>query len=473
MERMLTDADREGPLGAALTQIDDAAELIQLEPRIHEKLRKPKRIMTVSIPTQMDDGTFEVFTGYRAQHNMDRGPCKGGLRYHPDVTLDEVIALSMWMTWKCAVVNIPYGGAKGGVICSPKEMSRLELERMTRRFTTELVEVIGPERDIPAPDVYTDAQVMGWIMDTYSMQKGYSVPAVVTGKPIALGGSLGREAATGRGCVFTIREAMKRLGIEAASANFVVQGYGNVGAWASRLREPLGPTMIAASDSSGGCYSPEGIPARELAEYKAETGSVVGFPGTEEITNEDLLELECDVLIPAALENAINEGNAENINARVIAEGANGPTSPAAQEILNDREVFVIPDILANAGGVTVSYFEWVQGLQAYFWSEEEVNSQLEDIIVRAFDEVYAEHEKRGCDMRAAAMAAAVDRVAPGVEMGGVYPGRPIAVRWGARRTVARATFFCAGRLADEELSDNGGGVVLSDQRARKRASAT
>jgi glutamate dehydrogenase/leucine dehydrogenase len=422
MEEMLTDASNDGPLGAALTQLDDAAALIDLDGGVHEKLRKPKRVITVSIPTQMDDGSFAVFTGYRAQHNMDRGPCKGGIRYHPDVTLDEVIALSMWMTWKCAVVNIPYGGAKGGIICSPKDMSQLELERMTRRFTTELVEVIGPEKDIPAPDVYTNAQVMAWIMDTYSMQKGYSVPAVVTGKPIALGGSLGREAATGRGCVFTIREAMKRLGIEGDSATFAVQGYGNVGAWAARLLEPLGPTMVAASDSSGGVYNPDGIPAEELIAHKAETGSVVGFPGTDEISNEELLELECDVLIPAALENAINEGNAGDIKAKIIAEGANGPTTPEGQDILNERGIFVIPDILANAGGVTVSYFEWVQGLQAYFWSEEEVNNQLEDIMVKAFDQVYAEHEKRDCDMRAAAMAVAVGRVAEAVQMRGIYP---------------------------------------------------
>ncbi len=422
MEEMLTSANQDGPLAAALTQLDDAADLISLDDSVHQKLRKPKRIITVSIPTAMDDGSFKVFTGYRAQHNMDRGPCKGGIRYHPDVTLNEVIALAMWMTWKCAVVNIPYGGAKGGVICSPKDMSQGELERMTRRFTTELVEVIGPEKDIPAPDVYTNAQIMAWIMDTYSMQKGYSVPAVVTGKPISLGGSLGREAATGRGCVFTIREAMKRLNIDATSSTFVVQGYGNVGAWAARLLEPLGPKMIAASDSRGGCYSADGIPVQELIAHKAETGSVVGFPGTDAVTNEELLELDCDVLIPAALENSINEDNAGQIKASIIAEGANGPTTPAGQEILNDRGIFVIPDILANAGGVTVSYFEWVQGLQSYFWSEAEVNKQLEDIMVRAFDRVYCEHEERNCDMRAAAMAVAVGRVAEAVHMRGIYP---------------------------------------------------
>ncbi len=422
MEEILTDAALDGPLHAALTQLDDAAKLIGLDDAIHHKLRKPKRVLMVSIPTAMDDGSTRVFTGYRAQHSMERGPCKGGIRYHPDVTIEEVIALAMWMTWKCAVVDIPYGGAKGGVICNPKEMSMGELERMTRRFTTELVEVIGPEKDIPAPDVYTDAQTMAWIMDTYSMQKGYSVPAVVTGKPLALGGSLGREAATGRGCVFTIREAMQRLEIPMEGAKFAVQGFGNVGSWAARLLEPLGPTMIAASDSRGGVYNPDGISAVELVKYKSETGRVGGFPGADEITNEELLELECDVLIPAALENAIHEGNAANIKATIVAEGANGPTTPDAQKILNDNGVFVIPDILANSGGVTVSYFEWVQGLQAYFWTEEEVNERLERIMVRAFDEVYAESQKRNVDMRAAAMAVAVGRVAEAQAMRGIYP---------------------------------------------------
>ncbi len=422
MEEILSDAALDGPLHAALTQLDDAAKLIGLDDAIHHKLRKPKRVMMVSIPTAMDDGSTQVFTGYRAQHSMERGPCKGGIRYHPDVTIEEVIALAMWMTWKCAVVNIPYGGAKGGVVCNPKEMSVGELERMTRRFTTELVEVIGPEKDIPAPDVYTDAQTMAWIMDTYSMQKGYSVPAVVTGKPIALGGSLGREAATGRGCVFCIREAMRRLEIPMDGAKFAVQGFGNVGAWAARLLEPLGPKMMAASDSRGGVYNPDGIPVLDLVKHKEETGRVGGFPGADDISNEELLELECDVLIPAALENAIHEGNAGNIKATMVAEGANGPTTPDAQDILNDNGVFVIPDILANSGGVTVSYFEWVQGLQAYFWTEDEVNERLERIMVRAFDEVYAESQKRSVDMRAAAMAVAVGRVAEAQAMRGIYP---------------------------------------------------
>jgi glutamate dehydrogenase/leucine dehydrogenase len=418
----LRDVTEDASLGAALTQLDQAAELIGLDTSVHQKLRSPKRIVTVSVPTQMDDGTFKVFTGYRAQHNMDRGPCKGGLRYHPDITLEDVIALSMRMTWKCAVVNIPYGGARGGIACNPKEMSSGELERMTRRYTTELVEVIGPEKDIQAPDVYTDAQVMAWIMDTYSMQKGYSVPAVVTGKPIALGGSRGREAATGRGCVFVIDAAMKRLGMDPNKATFAVQGYGNVGSWAARLLDDLGPSMVAASDSQGACYNPEGISAEDLLAHKKETGSVVGFLGAESISHEELFEVDCDILIPAALGNVIHEENAPNIKARIIAEGANGPMTPAAQEILTERDVLVIPDILANAGGVVVSYFEWVQGLQAYFWTEDEVNEQLQGIMVRAFDRVCAENEERDCDLRSAAMAVAVGRVAEAVQMRGIYP---------------------------------------------------
>lgn len=422
MDEMLSNCDDHGPLGAVLRQLDDAAALIDLEDAVHQKLRRPKRVVTVSIPTRMDDGSFKVFTGYRAQHNMDCGPCKGGLRYHPDLTLEEVIALSMRMTWKCAVVDIPYGGARGGVVCNPKEMSLGELERMTRRYTTELVEVIGPEKDIQAPDVYTDARVMAWIMDTYSMQMGYSVPAVVTGKPISLGGSRGREAATGRGVVVTIREAMRRRNMPLEGASFVVQGYGTVGSWAARLLDASGPTMMAASDSQGGCYNPDGISAEELLAHKRETGTVVGFPGSERITNQELLELECDVLIPAALEDAIRADNADRINARIVAEGANGPTTPEAQDILDERGIFVIPDILANAGGVVVSYFEWVQGLQAYFWTEDEVNEQLDGIMVRAFDRVHAVHEQRGIDMRLAAMVVAVDRVAQAVRVRGIYP---------------------------------------------------
>ena len=421
-EDRLKDANDDVALGAALAQLANAAELIGLDDAVHQKLRQPKRVVTVSIPTQMDDGSFNVFTGYRAQHNMDRGPCKGGLRYHPDITLDDVIALSMRMTWKCAVVNIPYGGARGGVVCNPKEMSARELERMTRRYTTELVEVIGPEKDIQAPDVYTDEQIMAWIMDTYSMQKGYSVPAVVTGKPIALGGSRGRASATGRGCVYAIRAAMERLGMKPEETTFAVQGYGSVGSWAARLLDDLGLTMVAATDSRGGSYNPDGISAQDLLEHKRESGSVIDFEGADSITNDELFGLECDVLIPAALGDVITEENAGEVRASIVAEGANGPTTPAAQAILSERDIFVIPDILANAGGVVVSYFEWVQGLQAYFWTEDEVNEQLEHIMVRAFERICLEGEARGCGLREAAMAVAVGRVAEAVQMRGIYP---------------------------------------------------
>ncbi len=421
-EEILNQANDEASLEAALDQLDRAAELTGIDEAVHLKLRKPKRVMTVSIPTQMDDGSFEVFTGYRVQHNMDRGPCKGGLRYHPDITLDDVIALSMRMTWKCAVVNIPYGGARGGVVCNPKEMSRHELERMTRRYTTELVEVIGPEKDIQAPDVYTDAQVMAWIMDTYSMQKGYSVPAVVTGKPIALGGSRGREAATGRGCVYIIKAAMRRFGMDMSEATFAVQGFGNVGSWAARLLDELGSRLVAVSDSQGGCYNPDGISATELLAHKNESGTVADFPDADRISHDELFEVDCDLLIPAALGSAINQTNASKIKAKIIAEAANSPTTPGAQVILNERDIIVIPDIIANAGGVVVSYFEWVQGLQAFFWSESEVNKQLEQIMVRALDRVWDKAEQHDCDLRCAAMGVAVGCVAEAVQMRGIYP---------------------------------------------------
>ena len=361
----------------ALELLDEAAERINLSPGIHERLRKPKRVMTVSIPTEMDDGRFETFTGYRVQHNMDRGPAKGGIRYHPQVTLEEVSALAMWMTWKCALVDIPYGGGKGGVICTPSELSERELERLTRRFISELVAFIGPERDIPAPDVNTNERVMGWLMDTYSMQQGYPVPAITTGKPVALGGSREREPATGRGCVYTVREVMDRRGIAPEGATFVVQGFGNAGRAAALLLEELGPTMIAVSDSRGACYNPNGISARELVAHKAETGSVVDFPGTDAISDDELFALDCDVLIPAALEDAIHEGNAAEVKACIVAEAANGPTTPVAEQMLLERGICVIPDILANAGGVAMSYFEWAQDVQKLTWSEAEVNQRL------------------------------------------------------------------------------------------------
>lgn len=410
------------PYQAALQQLEETAKRINLSDAIHEKLRHPKRILTVSIPTAMDDGTERVFIGYRVQHSMERGPCKGGIRYHPEVTLDEIIALAMWMTWKCAVVNIPYGGAKGGVVCNPKEMSMGELERMTRRFTSELLPIIGPEIDIPAPDVYTNAQVMAWIMDTYSMNKGYVVPSVVTGKPLELGGSLGRETATARGCVFCLIEALQTLQIPIQGCTVAVQGFGNAGSYAALFAEEFGAKVIAVSDSKGGVYHPSGLSVRQLMAHKAESGSVIHFPGADSITNEQLLELECDVLIPAALENVINEHNAPQIKAKIIAEAANGPTTPAAQPILDEKGIFVIPDILCNAGGVTVSYFEWVQSLQSLYWSAEDVDKRLREIMVSAFRTVYREATDKRLNMRDAALNIGVGRVARAQELRGIYP---------------------------------------------------
>ena len=410
------------PFEMAQRQFDNAARYLDLKEGIKAKLRVPKRELTVYFPVEMDDGSIRMFTGHRVQHSLARGPAKGGIRYHPDVTIDEVRALAMWMTWKCAVVNIPYGGAKGGVVCNPKEMSQRELERLTRRFTSEIIMLIGPESDIPAPDVNTNAQTMAWIMDTYSMTKGYSVPAVVTGKPVEIGGSLGRREATGRGVMLTTREALKHLGMPIEGTRIVVQGFGNVGAIGAQLLQELGCTVIAVSDSRGGIYNPKGLNVKDVIRHKAETGTVVGYPGTDTITNKELLELDCDVLVPAALENAITEENADCVKARIIAEGANGPTTPEADEILSDKGIFVIPDILANAGGVTVSYFEWVQGLQNFFWSEEEVNKNLEKIMVKAFQDVLAISQEKGINMRIAAYILAIDRVATATLLRGIYP---------------------------------------------------
>ena len=418
----LADEKSTNVLESALQQLDDVATLIDVHPDVLAKLRKPKRTLTVSVPTRMDDGRLEVFTGIRVQHNMDRGPCKGGIRYHPSVSLDEVTALAMWMTWKCAVVNIPYGGGKGGVICEPLDMSDRELENLTRRFVSELVEIIGPEQDIPAPDVNTNERIMGWLMDTYSMQKGYSVPAVVTGKPIAIGGSLGRAKATGRGIVFVAREALETQGMPVKGARVVVQGFGNVGGSFAELIEEMGAKVIAVADVTGGMVNENGLPIAEMSAYAKKNRFIEGFDGGEKISNEELLSLECDLLVPAALENVLTAENANDINARVIVEGANGPTTPEADRILIDRGIYVVPDILANAGGVTVSYFEWCQGLQMLFWTEEEVNQRLEDIMVRAYHEVH----KLGCDlktdMRNAAMARAVNRVAEAIMARGIYP---------------------------------------------------
>lgn len=410
------------PRQAALQQLSEAAERINLSPAIHEKLKYPKRILTVSIPTAMDDGTERVFTGYRVQHSMERGPCKGGIRYHPDVTLDEVTALAMWMTWKCAVVNIPFGGGKAGVICDPKNMSQRELERMTRRFATELLPIIGPEMDIPAPDVYTNAQIMAWIMDTYSMNKGYVVPGVVTGKPLELGGSLGRETATARGCAFCVEEALKVLNMRAQDVCVAVQGFGNAGSYCAMFAQQAGAKVVAVSDSRGGVYCAHGLNVAELMKHKHETGSVVDFQDCDQITNGELLETHCEVLIPAALENVITTENASRIRARIVAEAANGPTTPDAQRILDGNDVFVIPDILANAGGVTVSYFEWVQSLQAVYWTADDVDRRLREIMVNAFQTVYKESRDHNINMRDAAFDIAVGRVAKAQELRGIYP---------------------------------------------------
>ncbi len=410
------------PLAIARQQLDNVAERLNLDQFVYERLRHPRRTISVSVPVVMDDGSVQVFTGYRVHHNLFRGPAKGGIRYHPDVTLDEVSALAMWMTWKCALVDIPFGGAKGGVICNPKEMSLGEQERMTRRLTAELMIILGPDKDIPAPDVNTNAQTMGWILDTYSMNVGHSVPSVVTGKPLSVGGSRGREEATGRGCIRTVLEALKHLEIEVEGVRVAVQGFGNVGKIAAGLIQGRGASIVAVSDSRGGIYNPNGLDVEGVAAHKAETGQVTGFPEADGVTNEEVLELDCDVLIPAALENQITGQNADRIRAKVVAEGANGPTIPAADEILYDRGIFLIPDILANAGGVTVSYFEWVQGLMQFFWSEEEVNEKLRTIMHKAFHDTLEVSIREKVDMRVAAYLLAVSRTAEAGKTLGVYP---------------------------------------------------
>jgi len=410
------------PWQIAQEQLAHSAQRIGLSPATHQKLANPKRIITVSIPTQMDDGSWEVFTGYRVQHSIERGPCKGGIRYHPTVNLDEMKALAMWMTWKSAVVDIPFGGGKGGVTCDPERMSQRELERMTRRFTTELIEVIGPEKDIPAPDVNTDEQVMAWIVDTYSMNKGYMVPGVVTGKPLALGGSRGRREATGRGCLCIIEEALRVRDELREGLTIAVQGFGKVGSVVARLAAEKGFRIIAISDVGGAVFSAHGLDVNDLLIYARENGSVAGYPAAESLPRDDLLLLECDILVPAALECVIHKDNAEHVSARIVAEVANGPTTPEAQTILEDKGIFVLPDILTNAGGVTVSYFEWVQSLQAYFWSEEEVNTNLHRIMLKAFDDVYTAAQRDSSSMRDAAMDVAVSRVAEAQRLRGIYP---------------------------------------------------
>jgi len=413
---------RENPYEIAQAQLRSVGDEFGIDDNLISVLSKCKKAVEVSIPTQMNDGSTKVFTGYRVTHNVARGPSKGGIRYHPDVTLDEVKALSMWMTWKCALANIPFGGAKGGVIVNPKALAPRELERMTRRFTSEIINEIGPEKDIPAPDVGTDSRVMAWIFDTYSMNKGHSVLGVVTGKPLAIGGSLGREEATARGALYVLRGAARKRSLNLNGATAAVQGFGNVGSYLSRFLVQDGAKVVAISDSAGGVYTPNGIDVEAAFARKRETGSIGGLPGTEPISNDDLLLLDVDVLAPCALEQVISDSNADRIKASIVVEGANGPLTPAADQILEQNGVLILPDILANAGGVIVSYFEWVQGLQEYFWKEDEVNAKLNDIVTRAFNETWATHESRNVPMRLAAYGLAVQRVAEATVTRGIYP---------------------------------------------------
>lgn len=407
---------------AALQQFDKAARYLDLNPGLAAYLRLPKRELTVNFPVEMDDGSVRVFTGYRVHHSAALGPTKGGLRYHPSVSLDDTRALAMWMTWKCAVLGIPYGGAKGGVVCAPQKLSVRELENLTRRYATEISVLMNPQGDIPAPDVGTGEREMAWIMDTYSMHHGYSVPAVVTGKPLAIGGSLGRREATGRGVMLTTLEALKRKRITIKGARVAVQGFGKVGAPAAYLTQERGAKIIAVSDAQGGVYHPGGLACRELVRHADQHGTVSGYPGAEPISNADLLQLECDVLMLCALENQVTAANAPSVRARIIAEGANGPLTPEADELLIDRGVFIIPDVLCNGGGVSVSYFEWVQGLQSFFWTEDEINERLRQIMVRGFHQVSRlAHEKR-VDNRTASQILAIERVAAAMTQRGIYP---------------------------------------------------
>jgi glutamate dehydrogenase (NAD(P)+) len=410
------------PYHMAVQQFEAAADKLALSEDMREILRQPKREFTVNFPVRLDSGRIKTFTGYRVQHNVNRGPAKGGIRYGPEVTLDEVKALAMWMTWKCAVVGIPYGGAKGGVICDPKGMSPSELERMTRRFTTEIAIIIGPHSDIPAPDVNTNSQVMAWMMDTYSMHGGYSIPAVVTGKPLSIGGSEGRNDATATGVLFVTRRAAQRIGMSLKGARVSVQGYGNAGAIAARLFHNEGCKIVAVSDTHGGIYNSAGLDPAVVLRHKQERGSVTAFPQAEKIGVQDVLEVPCDILIPAATEGVITTANADRVQARIVAEAANGPTTPGADKILFEKDITVVPDILANAGGVTVSYFEWVQDLQSFFWGVEEITQKLEMIMNRAFDAVAEKADQYSSDLRLAANMLAIARVAEATQARGIYP---------------------------------------------------
>jgi glutamate dehydrogenase (NAD(P)+) len=413
---------RENPFDIAREQLRKVGLAFGIEQDLISVLSECKKAVSVSIPVRMDDGSTRVFQGHRVTHNIARGPSKGGIRYHPDVILDEVKALAMWMTWKCALMGIPFGGAKGGVVCNPKEMSLGELERMTRRYTSEIINEIGPEKDIPAPDVGTTPAMMAWIFDTYSMNKGHSVLGVVTGKPLTIGGSLGREEATARGALYCLRDAAKKTGISLADQRVAVQGFGNVGGFLAKFLAQDGAKVIAVSDSAVGLYNPNGIDVEAAIAFKKETGSLQGLRNAEQITNEELILLDCDVLAPCALEQVITSDNADQVKARIVCEGANGPTTPTADEILQDKGVLILPDVLANAGGVVVSYFEWVQGLQEYFWKEDEVNARLNDIVSRAFEETWALNESAGKGMRLSAYGLAVQRVAEATTTRGIYP---------------------------------------------------
>ena len=413
--------NEKNPWLAAAARFDEAAMRLKLDDGMCKVLRSPARELTVHIPVQLDDGRLEVFTGYRVQHSIARGPAKGGIRFAPDVTLDEVRALASWMTWKCAVVNIPFGGGKGGVICNPNLLSQAELEKLTRRYAAEIIDFIGPERDVPAPDVNTNEQIMAWIMDTYSMHARHTVTAVVTGKPLALGGSRGRPEATGRGCMIVTLKALELFRMAPQDCRVVIQGFGNVGGMAARLMAAKGFKIIAMVEYDGAVYNPTGIDIAALAEHRKVTGSITGFSGGEDMDKEQAMYLECDVLLPAATENVITSQNADKLRCKILCEGANGPTTPLADQILADKKIFVIPDILANAGGVTVSYFEWVQDRQGFFWNENLVNQRLEEIMVESFDAVVQYAQTHGVNNRTAAYMLALDRVAFAIKLRGIY----------------------------------------------------
>jgi glutamate dehydrogenase (NAD(P)+) len=406
----------------ALQQLDAVAKRLALDPGIHERLRYPRRALVVSVPTLMDDGHMEVFLGYRVHHCTVLGPTKGGIRYHPGVSLPEVSALAMLMSWKCALMQLPYGGAKGGVACEPGRMSPRELERMTRRYTAEVMLLIGPDLDIPAPDMGTDEQTMAWILDTYAMTQGRTVPGVVTGKPILVGGSAGRRDATGRGLVYVLSQAVREVGLELRGARVAIQGFGNVGSVTARLLWREGATVIGVSDAGGGVFNPKGLDIKALASHAAQAGTVAGFADADPLSHTELLEVPCDVLVPAALGGQLTERNADRVHAKIIVEGANGPTTPEADSILTDRGILLIPDILANAGGVIVSYFEWVQGLQYHFWRESEINSRLQEIMTRAFNQVNATAKRERVDLRTAALMVGIGRVAEAFRLRGLYP---------------------------------------------------